>query len=285
MADHSTLIPKATLDALIATWLKEDIPSFDWGGFVVGDDVKTAKLLGKSPGILAGVPFVNSVFEATGATIEWHIKEGTVFEPITHIATVTGPARAILAGERIALNTLARASGIAKRGLEFSALAKEAGWHGVIAATRKTTPGFRLVEKYAQLIGGVDTHRMDLSSMCMIKDNHIWAKGSITAAVKAARAVGGFSVMIDVECQNFDEAKEAFTAGANICMLDNHTPEQIVPSAQKLKELFPWGKIEASGGITPDNIKGYFHPSVDVISCGSLTQGVGFVDYSLKIQK
>ena len=122
--------------------------------------------------------------QQVGCNIVWHLAEGASFEPIAQVAEVTGPVRNILIGERTALNLIARASGIATYANKLATLAKEHNWKGRIAGTRKTTPGFRIVEKYAMLVGGVDTHRHDLSSMVMLKDNHIMAAGSITDAVK-----------------------------------------------------------------------------------------------------
>lgn len=155
-----------------------------------------------------------------------------------------------------------------------------------MAGTRKTTPGFRWVEKYALLVGGCDQHRYDLSSMIMLKDNHVWSSGSITAAVKRAKSVGGFALKIEVECQSEDEANEAITAGADIVMLDNFTPEKLKPVAKSLKERH--GKhiiVEASGGVLVENVQDYFDAHVDVISMGVLTQGVPHIDFSLKIHK
>jgi nicotinate-nucleotide pyrophosphorylase (carboxylating) len=166
----------------ITRWLAEDTPSFDYGGFVVGSSQRNAFLLCKSQGFLAGVPFFDEVFRQCGCTVSWHYDEGTRLEPEQQggkikVATVTGPTRKLLLGERVALNMLARCSGIATKSQRMLQLVREAGYTGIIAGTRKTTPGFRLVEKYGMLIGGIDGHRHDLSSMIMLKDNHIWAKG------------------------------------------------------------------------------------------------------------
>lgn len=185
----------------ITSWLAEDTPSFDYGGFVVGDSVRTATLFGKSAGVIAGVPFFDEVFAQCGCTVEWHMKEGDIIpqDSKVKVATVTGPVRNLLLGERVALNTLSRCSGIATKSKEMQDLVTKAGYTGILAGTRKTTPGFRLVEKYGMLVGGVDGHRHDLSSMTMLKDNHIWARGSITEAVAAAKSAGGFALKIEVE--------------------------------------------------------------------------------------
>jgi nicotinate-nucleotide pyrophosphorylase (carboxylating) len=135
------------------------------------------------------------------------------------------------------------------------------------------------------LVGGCDPHRYDLSAMTMLKDNHIWASSSISSAVKAARSAGGFSVNIEVECQSFEEADEAASAGANIVMLDNFTGLGVQECARKLKEK--WGTsgllVEVSGGLTEDNIKEYVCADVDIISTSSIHQGVRHVDFSLKV--
>jgi nicotinate-nucleotide pyrophosphorylase (carboxylating) len=178
----------------IRQWLAEDAPSFDYGGFVVGSAPRTAVLLCKSPGILAGVPFIDEVFRQLDCTVTWHCREGERLVVPTaageeeggkkgrgggkvRVATVRGPTRKLLLGERVALNTLARCSGVATQSRKMLDLVRQAGYTGVLAGTRKTTPGFRLVEKYGMLVGGIDGHRHDLSSMIMLKDNHIWAKG------------------------------------------------------------------------------------------------------------
>jgi nicotinate-nucleotide pyrophosphorylase (carboxylating) len=192
----------------------------------------------------------------------------------------------LLQGERTALNLIARASGIATRARVVSDKAKAANWHGSVAGTRKTTPGFRWVEKYALLVGGCDQHRYDLSSMIMLKDNHVWSSGSITSAVKRALSVGGFALKIEVECQSEEEADEAILAGAHIVMLDNFVPDRLKSTAASLKKKHGRGIIvEASGGVQVDNVQEYFDENVDVVSMGLLTQSVPHIDFSLKITK
>jgi nicotinate-nucleotide pyrophosphorylase (carboxylating) len=193
-----------------------------------------AWLLGKSDGTLAGVPFFECVFRKLGCEVEWHLAEGAAVVGVQHVATVRGPRRKLLLGERTALNILTRASGIATEAAKVAAIKAEAGWGGEVAGTRKITPGFRLVEKYALLVGGCSTHRMDLSHMVMLKDNHVWAAGSITAAVGKARAACGFSSKIEVEARTLAEAEEAAAAGADVVMLDNFTPEGLTTEAPAL---------------------------------------------------
>ncbi|KAJ2161764.1 nicotinate-nucleotide diphosphorylase (carboxylating) [Coemansia sp. RSA 552] len=287
MSRYAALLP-TTFAGTITDWLAEDIPSFDYGGYVVGDDDKLATLYCKSDGVLAGVPFFNEVFRQTGCTVAWSFEEGADIIPMDGkvvVAQVRGPARRILMGERLALNILARCSGVASRARRLRRLADEHKFLGVIAGTRKTTPGFRLIEKYGMEVGGADTHRMDLSTMVMLKDNHIWATGSITNAVVEARSVAGFSIKIEVECQSEAEALEAIDAGADIVMLDNFTPAGLKATGLSVKAQRPNKPVlvEASGGITEETAAEYMGPGIDIISFGCMTQGVPHVDFSLKI--
>ncbi|KAF2218632.1 nicotinate-nucleotide pyrophosphorylase [Elsinoe ampelina] len=274
--------------SIIPQWLAEDTPSFDYGGFVVGTAPAEARLLAKSPGTLAGVPFFEAIFSHLGCTVEWHFDEGVELTgKKEQVATVRGPVRNVLLGERVALNVLARCSGIASQSRKLLKILRDAGYKNTLAGTRKTTPGFRLVEKYGMSVAGCDMHRVDLSTMTMLKDNHVWASGSITKAVKAAKAAGGFSIKIEVECQSLAEAEEAIQAGADIVMLDNFTPEDMKEAARLIKEK--WGRgpravlVEVSGGLTEDNVGRYVSDHVDIISSSSIHQGVKHVDFSLKV--
>jgi nicotinate-nucleotide pyrophosphorylase (carboxylating) len=166
-------------------------------------------------------------------------------------------------------------------------VATRAAWRGRVAGTRKTTPGFRLVEKHALLVGGCDAHRMDLSSMIMLKDNHINSAGNIAAAVRHAKRVGGFALKVEVETSTLGDALDACRAGADVVMLDNYAPDALRTVAAQIR-ADPAGRavlLEASGGITLDTLEHYMCPDIDVISLGSLTQGVAHVDFSLKIEK
>lgn len=283
--EFAFLLHPLTLHQHVQHWLAEDTPSFDYGGFVVGETEETAAVLCKSKGVLAGLPFFDAIFDELGCKVEWMFCEGMLVEPASIVAKVTGKVNKILLGERVALNCITRASGIATKARNVARVKQEQNWHGEIAGTRKTTPGFRIVEKYALLIGGVSTHRYDLSSMIMLKDNHIWTAGNVKCAVEGARKVGGFSLKIEVECRSIYEAREAATAGADIVMLDNFEPGALHSAAAALKKEFPRLLIEGSGGIKMDNVMQYFGPDIDVISMGSLTQGYEIVNFSLKILK
>ncbi|KAF7332244.1 Nicotinate-nucleotide pyrophosphorylase [Mycena kentingensis (nom. inval.)] len=274
----------------VTAWLAEDTPSFDYGGYVVGEAEREARLFGKGsvPAVLAGSPFFTEVFEQLGCKVVWHIEEGSTFEPVKHVATVTGKARHLLLGERVALNLLARCSGIATKSKRIKDLARGYGFNGIVAGTRKTTPGFRLVEKYGMLVGGIDPHRHDLSSMIMLKDNHIWSSGSITAAIQQARAVGGFSLLLDVEVQSEVEADEAIEAGADVIMLDNLEGEELVSVARNLRRKWSGKRkflLETSGNITEANLQERASNEVDILSTSTVHQSVQHIDFSLKIQK
>lgn len=285
----AALLP-AHWQSTVQQWIKDDMPKWDIGGFVVGDAPHHAMLLGKSEGVLAGVPFAQFVFDHCGCEVEWLKEEGHIItkeeaakkEPV---AKVTGPTRNLLMAERTALNILSRASGVATATHAAMGVGRAHGWAGKVAGTRKTTPGFGIVEKYALLVGGADTHRMDLSAMVMLKDNHIWSTGSITASVKRARSVGGFSTKIEVECTSHQDAMEAGEAGADVIMLDNYSGEELKKVADDIKKKWPHVIVEASGGITLETMPAYMSPSVDIISQGSLTNGYDTLDFSLKVPK
>jgi nicotinate-nucleotide pyrophosphorylase (carboxylating) len=293
------------MQSMIRQWIDDDIPSFDVGGWVVGTAERQAVLYMKSPGVLAGQPFFDQVFTELGCRVEWkeHAIEGVYFDAKSTteldttttttnatstmklpLAVVTGPVHMLLRGERTALNTVSRCSGVATAAHASVQHARRVGWHGFMAGTRKTTPGFRVVEKYGLLVGGAATHRLDLSQMVMLKDNHIDASShNITLAVQRARQAAGFSQRIEVECQSLQEAMEAAQAGADIVMLDNYTPERLREDAAQVKQAFPHVLIEASGGITLETMGDYLSEHVDIVSQGSLTQGYDCIDYSLKL--
>ncbi|KAI0031657.1 Quinolinate phosphoribosyl transferase [Vararia minispora EC-137] len=272
----------------VAAWLQEDTPSFDYGGFVVGEARREAYLLGKGDqrAVLAGVPFVDEIFRTLDCEVEWHMKEGDQFDPVYRVATVRGPARHLLLGERVALNLLARCSGIATKSRRIKDLATGYGFKGIIAGTRKTTPGFRLAEKYGMIVGGIDPHRHDLSSMIMLKDNHIWSSGSITAAIERARSVGGFSLLLDVEVRSEAEADEAIAAGADVIMLDNIEGSDLISVARRLRGRWPGKRflLETSGGITEENLQERAINEIDILSTSVVHQSTQHIDFSLKLQ-
>lgn len=279
----------------ITDYLQEDVPLFDFGAFVVGNKPETALLYMKQSGLISGVPFAAEVFKQCELSVEWKYHEQQYVseeELLKHggkvvVAKVSGPANKILLAERTALNLLARSSGIATQLYRTKQLADKAGYTGLIAGTRKTTPGLRLLEKYSMLVGGVDTHRYDLSSMVMLKDNHITSTGSITKAVKSARSVCGFAVKVEVEVSTEQDAKEAIDAGADVIMLDNFSGAELQVVAQSLKLFYKDKKhlflLECSGGLTLQNLSTYLCNDIDIYLTSSIHQGTGIIDFSLKI--
>eukprot|EP01036_Dinobryon_divergens_P041394 gene41394-54866_t len=202
MSSFSHLLPPTIKDDVLR-WINDDIPSFDIGGYVVGDKVETAHMLCKSSGVFAGLPFAQAAFDILNCTVDWLVEEGTYLDlsvngnrPII-VAIVKGPCRNILMAERTVLNTISRASGVATQAREAISIASTHSWRGYVAGTRKTTPGFRIVEKYSLIVGGIATHGLDLSQMVMLKDNHVWSAGSISSAVTKARSAAGFSMKIE----------------------------------------------------------------------------------------
>ncbi len=287
MASFSDLLPVTFKDE-IRGWLKADCPTTDIGGYVVGSSQAKANLYMKSEGILTGVPYAQAVFDEFNLKVSWKAEEGTYIKggggtQKVIVAVVEGPCKDILLAERTALNLMSRASGVATVTKTAVDIKKANNWHGWVAGTRKTTPGFGRVEKYALQVGGGATHRQDLSQMVMLKDNHIAASGNITNAVATARSAAGFSMKIEVETGNLPDALEAAGAGADIVMLDNFEPAELHSVAKQVKDQYPHVILEASGGITQDTMAAYMGPHIDVISRGTLTQGYPCLDYSLKI--
>ncbi|XP_035224739.1 nicotinate-nucleotide pyrophosphorylase [carboxylating]-like [Stegodyphus dumicola] len=270
---------------LARQWLLEDTSNFNIGNSIIGDSENEFTIYMKSPGILAGIPFVNAVFNELDLTPQWLHREGEDLKPVTEVAKINGPARNLLLAERVVLNILSRSSGVATSVSKMSRALVEAGWKGILAGSRKTTPGFRMVEKYALLIGGADMHRYDLSSMIMLKDNHISIYGSIHKAIEEVRKYSSFALKIEVECNSLKDALEACKANCDVVMLDNFQPEELKKTALTLKLQFPDILIEASGGISMENVTDYVNPWIDIISSSSLVQGYKTVDFSMKVKK
>ncbi|XP_019484178.1 PREDICTED: nicotinate-nucleotide pyrophosphorylase [carboxylating] isoform X2 [Hipposideros armiger] len=277
------LLPPTTLAALAASWLQEDCPGLNYAALVTGAAPSQAVLWAKSPGVLAGRPFFDAIFAQANCQVSWFLPEGSKLEPVAKVAEVRGPAHCLLLGERVALNTLARCSGVASSAAAAVAAARGTGWAGHVAGTRKTTPGFRLVEKYGLLVGGAAPHRYDLGGLVMVKDNHVMAAGGVKKAVRGARRAADFALKVEVECSSLQEALEAAEEGADLILLDNFRPEELHPTAEVLKARFPSVGVEASGGITLGNLPQFCGPHIDVISLGLLTQASPALDFSLKL--
>jgi len=261
--------------------LKEDIPWEDVSAnAVVPEGVRgRAELLAKQSGVIAGLPVFARTFELLDGSAETvpHVKEGDEVVKGQLVAEVFGDIRAILSGERTALNFLQRMSGIATYARTASKLL--AGADVRLVDTRKTTPGLRSFEKYAVRIGGAGNHRFNLSDGVLLKDNHIGAAGGVKQAVAAARAYAPFVRKIEIEVETLAQLKEALEAGADIVMLDNMTLDTLKEAVALAKGR---AEIEISGNVTKDNVAQYASLGADYISSGSLTHSAPILDLSLK---
>ncbi|MBC8080832.1 MAG: carboxylating nicotinate-nucleotide diphosphorylase [Gorillibacterium sp.] len=280
-------INEKKLTESIREWLDEDIGSGDVTSMVTipGDANSTAIIHMKEAGTLAGLSVAAAVFREVDPTLifEPRSSEGARVHPGDVIAVVTGSTRSILQGERLALNLLQRMSGIATRTRMFT---DEIGGLPVrLVDTRKTTPGHRMLEKYAVRVGGGYNHRFGLYDAVMIKDNHIKGAGGITRTVRVAREQIPHTMKIEVEVESFEQLDEALEAGADIIMLDNMKPESMAVAVRRVREASPRIIVEASGSITLENIRSVAESGVDVISVGRLTYSVHALDISLDLNE
>ncbi|MDR3644952.1 MAG: carboxylating nicotinate-nucleotide diphosphorylase [Clostridia bacterium] len=271
------------LDDVIKRALQEDIGYFDVTTDSLIDESKRceAVLLAKQEGVLCGIEAATRVFELLDEDFEARLfkKDGDLLESGQRIAVLSGKTRALLHGERTALNLLQHLSGIATATHRASALI--AHTKARVTDTRKTLPGLRALQKYAVVVGGGKNHRFGLSDAAMIKDNHIDACGSIARAVEALRAKAGHMVKIEVEARTIEEALQALYVGADVIMFDNMSCEDM----KKAVELVAGrALLEASGNITEETIARVAETGVDFISMGALTHSVRALDISMKIR-
>ena len=244
--------------------------------------VATADIVARAQGVVAGLPVAAMVFEAasnTAAEFHYAVGEGTEVQPGTILGTVTGPARAILTAERSALNLLCRMSGVATHTRAWAKILH--GFKATVLDTRKTTPGLRILEKYAVRAGGGDNKRMGLYDVAMIKDNHTLAAGSITAAFHRVRKAFP-QVRVQVEVTTVGEALEAVKAGADFLLCDNmdtQTLTKVVVAVGGRAEL------EATGNLTLPNAVAYAKTGVDYLSVGALTHSSPIVDIALDLRQ
>lgn len=270
----------------IGEFLAEDIGRGDiTTQSTVKDEVRgKGKFLAKEPLVICGLEVAEAVFfhlDSESSEIETKFNEGDEVSDGTVFATLQGFADVLLTGERVALNLLQRMSGIATLTRKYVRAIE--GTAASIVDTRKTTPGLRLLEKYAVTIGGGKNHRMGLDDGVLIKDNHIALAGGITEAVAAAKKSVGHLHKIEVEVTNWAQLREAIEAGADIIMLDNQTPDEAAKLVKMSRDMNPSVLIEASGGMELDRVRSYAEAGVDLISVGRLTHSARAVDISFKI--
>ncbi|MES1205298.1 MAG: carboxylating nicotinate-nucleotide diphosphorylase [Pseudomonadota bacterium] len=243
-----------------------------------------ADIIAKERLVVCGLGIAEAVFTRFDwrTRLRTRVADGDPVTPGTLIATVRGPAQALLAGERAALNFMQHLSGVATLTQSFVAAAEGAKVR--ITDTRKTTPGLRALEKYAVRVGGGHNHRADLSSGVLIKDNHIALVGSVREAVRRARANATHSLRVEVEVDSLPELNEALEAGAEAVLLDNFTTRDILEAVKRVRDQAPRTLIEVSGGVTLDRMHELAKTGVDVISVGSLTHSARAVDLSMELR-
>ena len=260
--------------------LAEDIGQGDVTAQLIPERATSiATIISREPAVICGVAWVNEVFQQidSGVNIDWQVKDGDRVAADQLLCTLKGSSRSLLSGERTALNFLHTLSGTATRADCYAEAVK--GLEVKILDTRKTIPGLRLAQKYAVTCGGCHNHRIGLYDGVLIKENHIMAAGSITAAVQHAKQIS--ELPVEVEVENLDEVKEGLAAQADIMLLDNFTINMLNEAVAIAKGK---AKLEASGGVTLESIRRIAETGVDFISVGSITKDVKALDLSMRFQ-
>jgi nicotinate-nucleotide pyrophosphorylase (carboxylating) len=271
------------LTSELERFVDEDLGEWDDSSRLVPEIEVRAVIIAKEDCIISGLTEAQEIFAYFGLKAAPLYDDGEFVPAASEVLSVRGSARAILQSERLALNFMARMSGI-------STLTREcvlsADGRARIAATRKTTPGFRVFEKRAVFLGGGDTHRFNLSDAVLIKDNHIKILG-LEECLCLAKERASFTKKIEVEVESLDDMIKAAEGGADIIMFDNMAHEKIAHGVEQLKEKGLRNRVllEASGGITLDNLQEYAASGVDVISIGAVTRNARWIDLSLEIEK
>lgn len=245
-----------------------------------GEERSKFSFLAKQDGVFCGEEVIRTGFSmlADDVEIRLEVRDGDLIKQGQLLADIHGPVTALLTGERVVLNLVQRMSGIATEARKAAEILE--GTRTKACDTRKTTPGLRMLEKYAVTCGGASNHRYGLYDGVMIKDNHIDFVGGITEAVRLVRKNAGHMVKVEVETSNAEQVEEAVTAGADVIMFDNCTPDQV---KELVKLVPPHIVTEASGGITLENLSDYRDTGVDYISLGCLTHSVKALDISAKV--
>ncbi len=264
--------------------LAEDIGSGDLTAALIPANASgRASVTTRESAIICGLPYVEATFARIDPKVrfEWKVAEGDAAVPNQILYHLAGPARALLTGERTALNFLQLLSGTATAAHAFARLLE--GTRCRLLDTRKTLPGLRSAQKYAVRIGGGQNHRMGLFDGILIKENHIMAAGSIARAVVAAKSIGS-EVPVEVEVENLDELQQAIMAGADIAMLDDFSLEAMARAVAVNSSARRPLKLEASGGVTLETIRKIAQIGVDYVSVGSITKHVRAVDLSMRFE-
>jgi len=273
------------VDKLLEEYLNEDIGRADLTaeGVFRGERVK-AVIKAKEDGVLAGLPFAVRTFRLLDGSLKFSspLREGMEFKKGDILLEVEGNAKSILMGERVALNILQRLSGIATKTRKMVEKIRDLPVR--LLDTRKTTPGFRLFEKYAVKVGGGENHRFGLYDMVLIKDNHIKVAGGVEEAVRRVRELIPPVYKVEVEISNFEELLTVLRLPVDIVMLDNFSVEDAAEAVKIIREAGKPFEIEISGGIREENIRDYALTGVDYISSGSVIHSARWLDLSMKVE-
>jgi len=266
----------------LARFLAEDLGKGDITSNLLPRKKIKARIVSKQEGIVAGINYVKEIFLSKGCKVRIVKKDGSKVKPNQTICEITGLTQSILSCERTALNLLSRMSGIATKTKKIIQKINTVSPKVKLYATRKTAPGLRFFDKEAVKIGGGEKHRMALDQMVMIKDNHISVTGSMSSLIVKARKK---YKKIEVEVETQEDALLAASVGANIIMLDNFNPKEIISTVNILKKanLRKKVRLEASGGINERNIKRFAKTGIDMISVGEITNSVTGIDFSLEV--
>lgn len=283
---NAVLPPKIVLDELLKNWLLEDIGRGDRSTaalFIAETRTGKARWIVKESGVIAGLPIAKRVFQLLDEKINFvpTVTEGEFCQVGKVIADIEGNLEALLTGERVALNIAMPLCGIATMTRKY--VEKIADLPTQLVDTRKTTPGMRILEKYATQIGGAKNHRMGLDDAAMIKDNHIAAAGGIGEAIALIRETIPYPLTVEVETENLAQVEEAIAHGADIIMLDNMSIELIHQAVKKIRQHSHKIKIEASGNITLETIRNIAETGVDYISTSAPITRSTWLDLSMKI--
>jgi len=278
------VLTDTAIEAVVFAALEEDAP---WGDitselFVPADAVATAELNAREPGVFSGGAVIVATFAAvsTDVSVELMLDDGDRFEAGDVLAVISGPARAVLRGERVALNLSQRMSGIATLTAQFVALV--AGTSARVVDTRKTTPGLRALERHAVRSGGGHNHRFSLSDAVLAKDNHLALQsGSITDVIRAARAQLGHTTHLEVEVDRLEQIEPVLAGGVDTIMLDNFSLDDLRTGVARVAGR---ALVEASGGVNLDTVHAIAQTGVDLISVGALTHSVRALDLGLDIR-
>jgi nicotinate-nucleotide pyrophosphorylase (carboxylating) len=244
----------------------------------------TATFAARAAGVIAGLPVVAAVIDTVcgdAASVRLVVADGTAVAPGTAVAEVVAPTRLLLTAERTALNLLCHLSGVATATRRWADAVD--GTRAVVRDTRKTTPGLRALEKYAVRCGGGANHRMGLSDMALVKDNHIAAAGGITAAYQRVRALEA-TIPVEIEVDSIDGLREAIAAGADEVLIDNFTTDQMEAAVRLRDEIAPAVRLEASGGLTIESARAVAETGVDYVAVGELTHSARVLDIGLDLR-